>query len=136
MSVMQFAMDKLSPIFQATDEVLADWTGDGNLQFPNLMAKLSVKMNWNEKELREADPFVRFYVRHHPDWHVTRGAHGGIMRSSDKQKKEGAKLAKAVAKAAIKAALEKGEKPSLTSLNVVAASGDDSSDELPETLDE
>lgn len=136
MSVIQFAIDKLSPIFQATDEVLTAWTGDGNLQFPTLMANLSIKMNWSEKELREADPFVRFYVRHHPDWHVTRGAHGGIMKSSDKQKKEATKLAKIVAKQAIKAALEKGEKPSLTSLAVASALNDDSLDELPESSDE
>jgi hypothetical protein len=63
-------------------------------------------LNWDEKQLREADPFVRKYVRSHPDWHVTRGAHGGIMRASEKQKKEAAKAAKELASKQMKDAIE------------------------------
>lgn len=99
-------IDELVPMFEATDAALDSWTGDGNLQFPVLLGMIAVQFNWNEKQVREADPLIRMYVRRHPDWHVTRGAHGGIMKSSDKQKKDADKLAKEVAKKQVMDAIE------------------------------
>jgi hypothetical protein len=103
---IQSTLDDLTAIFTATDEVLSGWTGEGNLQFPTLIGMMAVKLNWDEKQAREADPLIRFYVRKHPDWYVTRGAHGGIMRLADKQKKEAAKTAKAAIKDQLKAQIE------------------------------
>jgi hypothetical protein len=108
-TVIESACDDLRPIFRATNEALSEWTGEGNLQFPKLLEMLALKLNWGEKQLREADVLVRWYVRRHPDWHVTRGAHGGIMRASEKQKKEAAKLAKDLAKKQMQDALEAKE---------------------------
>lgn len=102
----QMAAEKLIPIFQATDEALNEWVGEGNLQFPVLLGMIAVKLNWNDKQVREYDPFVRYYVRNNAEWYVTRGAHGGIMRVSDKQKKEADRLAKVAAKEQVKAAIE------------------------------
>jgi hypothetical protein len=99
-------LEKLTAIFQATDQALSEWTGEGNLQFPVLLGMIAVRMKWDEKQVRDADPFVRFHVRNHPDWHVTRGAHGGIMRKSDKDKKEALQLAKQLAKKQMSDALE------------------------------
>jgi hypothetical protein len=97
-------------MFQIVDEVLNDWTGEGCLQFPTLMGTVTIKMGWEgdegEKTARANEPIIRDYVRNHPDWHVTRGAHGGIMRASEKQKKEEAKAAKEKAKAELAAAIE------------------------------
>ena len=95
---IQTTLDELTTIFNTTDEVLSEWNQPTNLQFPVLMGMIAVKLNWDDKQLREADPIVRFYVRKHPDWYVTRGAHGGIMRVADKQKKEDARLAKSTIK--------------------------------------
>jgi hypothetical protein len=97
-TVKQKVLAELDELFDVTDQALTEWTGDGNLQFPALLLKMAVKLNWSDKQMREADPFVRKYVRSHPDWHVTRGAHGGIMRASEKQKKEALKAAKDLAK--------------------------------------
>jgi hypothetical protein len=105
-NIVQSVLDKLAPLFQATDEVLSEWSGEGNLQFPVLLGMMAVRLNWDEKQVRENDPLVRYYVRNNPDWYVTRGAHGGIMKSTEKQKKEQAKLAKEAAKAQLQAALE------------------------------
>ena len=105
----QEVIDDLLPIFQATERVLNEWTGDGNLQFPVLLVKVALLLNWDDKQIRENDPFVRKYVRKNKDWHVTRGAHGGIMRASDKQKKEDLRIAKDFAKKQIEAALEPKE---------------------------
>jgi hypothetical protein len=104
--VIQAALDHLAEIFTITDEVLNDWTGENNLQFPVLLGMIAVKMNWDEKQVREADPLIRFYIRNNPDWYVTRGAHGGIMRSSDKQKKELVKANKEAIKKQMQAIID------------------------------
>jgi hypothetical protein len=97
-TVKQKVLSELDELFDVTDQALTEWTGEGNLQFPALLLKMAVKMNWSDKQMREADPFVRKYVRSHPDWHVTRGAHGGIMRMTERQKKEADKVAKDLVK--------------------------------------
>lgn len=104
--IVQDVLDKLSETFQATDEILVEWKDDGNLQFPVLLGMMAVKLNWDEKQVRENDPIVRYYVRNNPDWYVTRGAHGGIMRATEKQKKESLKQAKEIAKAQVQAAVD------------------------------
>jgi hypothetical protein len=102
---IQTQIDELTPIWTATDEVLDDWKGEGCLQLPILMGMLAVKFNWSDKQMRENDPFVRRYLRHHDKWHVTRGAHGGIMKLSDKQKKDAEKEAKDLARKQVEAAV-------------------------------
>lgn len=95
---IQTQIDRLMPLWTATDEILGDWKGEGCLQLPSLMLQLAVKLNWNDKQVRENDPFVRAYLRNHEDWHVTRGAGGGIMRRSDKDKKDAERAAKDLAR--------------------------------------
>lgn len=104
--VMTEVFDELKPIYQATEQSLNEWQGEGNLQFPILLGMIAVRMNWDEKQVRENDPFVRKYVRKHPKWHVTRGAFGGIMRKEAKDKKEADKVAKELAKQQLKEAVE------------------------------
>lgn len=107
---IQSYLDSKVPMFQIVDEVLNDWSGEGCLQFPVLMGTVTAKLGWigkeGEKIARANEPIIRDYVRNHPDWYVTRGAHGGIMRASEKQKKEEARLAKEKARAELTAALE------------------------------
>lgn len=103
---IQPVLDSLTSLFQATDQALSEWNGEGNLQFPVLLGMMAVKLNWDEKKIRENDPLIRYYVRHNSEWHVTRGAHGGIMKASEKQKKDAAISAKETAKAQMQAALE------------------------------
>jgi hypothetical protein len=104
--VISNLVEELTQVFNTTDQVLSEWTGEGNLQFPILLGMIGAKMQWDDKQMREADPFVRKYVRNHPAWHVTRGAHGGIMRASERDKKEAVKQAKELAKKQMKEAIE------------------------------
>jgi hypothetical protein len=127
-NVVQNVLDKLAPLFQATDEALSEWSGEGNLQFPVLLGMMAVKLNWDEKQVRENDPLVRYYVRNNSDWYVTRGAHGGIMRATDKQKKEGEKQAKDLAKAQMKAAID--AKASAAAQPAAIDAGEDSDSDL------
>lgn len=107
---IQSFLDDQVPYLLVVDEILNDWSGEGCLQFPTLMAILNTKLGWvgkeGEKTSRAKEPIIREYVRTHPDWHVTRGAHGGIMRASEKQKKEEARAAKEKAKAEVAAAIQ------------------------------
>jgi hypothetical protein len=105
-TIIQNNLETIRTLFQQTDQVLAEWTGEGNLQVPVLLGMMAVRFNWNEKQARDNDPFIRFHVRNHPDWHVTRGAHGGIMRASEKQKKEALTAAKLLAKKQVADAIE------------------------------
>jgi hypothetical protein len=100
-------LETLRALFQETDRALSEWTDEGkNLQFPVLLGMIAVRLNWNEKQVRDNDPIIRYHVRNHPDWYVTRGAHGGIMRTSEKQKKDNLRLAKELAKKQMADALE------------------------------
>jgi hypothetical protein len=108
-NTVQSVLDRLGPLFKTTDEILEEWAlgnNEGNLQIPVLMGMLAGRMNWDEKQLRENDPLVRYYVRNNPAWYVTRGAHGGIMRATDKQSKEAAKAAKEAVKAQLKSVID------------------------------
>lgn len=103
---IQSFLDSKVPVLLAVDEFLSAWSGEGCLQFPNLLGSIQAKLGWDDKQLRANDPIIREYIRNHPDWYVTRGAHGGIMRASDKQKKEDALAAKVKAKAELNAILD------------------------------
>jgi hypothetical protein len=105
-TLVENLLEEFTQIFATTDQVLSEWNGEGNLQFPILLGMIAVKLQWDDKQMREADPFVRKYIRNHPDWYVTRGAHGGIMRASERNKKEAAKQAKELAKKQMKDAIE------------------------------
>ena len=108
---IQSFLDSKVPMLLVVDEVLNEWKGEGCYQFPTLLGQVQLKMGWNDdeegkKQLRANDPIIREYIRNHPDWHVTRGAHGGIMRFTEKQKKDAVTEAKKKAKEEINAELE------------------------------
>jgi len=99
-------------LYDAIDVVLDAWDVkniEDNLQFPSLLTELTIQFNWNDKTMRENDPIIRKYIRKHPKWHVTRGAHGGIMRRAEWDKKNEVKLAKEQVKEQIKAKLDAKE---------------------------
>lgn len=113
-------ISELTQVFTATDEVLSDWKSESNLQIPVLVGMLAVKLNWDEKKMREADPLIRYYVRKLPDWSVTRGAHGGMSRVADKLKKDQAKVAKNAMKEQLQAQINaKVAQSSSTPINIV-----------------
>jgi hypothetical protein len=91
---IQLALNFFTEVFTATEQVLDEWKETSNLQFPVLMNMVAVKMNLDESNIKDIDPFIRYYIRKHPDWCSTRGAHGGCCRRSEKQKKEANKNAK------------------------------------------
>lgn len=103
---VQNFLGEQSPYLAVVEEVLNEWTGEGCLQFPTLMGTVQLKMGWDDKTARAKEPIIREFVRNHSIWYVTRGAHGGIMRRAEKQKKDAEKAAKEKAKAELTAAIE------------------------------
>lgn len=103
---IQAFLDNQVPTLLVVDESLNELIGDSCLQFPTLLIAVAAKLNWGSKQLRENDPIIRKYIRNHPDWHVTRGAGGGIMKASDKQSKDALVAAKKKAREEMNAVLE------------------------------
>jgi hypothetical protein len=103
---IQNFLDEQTPYLAVVEEVLNEWTGEGCLQFPTLMGSVQLKLGWDDKTSRAKEPIIREFVRNHSTWYVTRGAHGGIMRRAEKQKKDAERAAKEKAKAELTAAIE------------------------------
>jgi hypothetical protein len=102
---VQTFLDTLRPMLKLVDEVLNAWNGDDRYQVPNLVSELALRLNWDSDQVRRNDPIIRAYLKDHPTWYVTRGAHGGIMKRADWLKKKQAEAEKERAKQEIKAAL-------------------------------
>lgn len=107
---MTTVVNQVTNIFTFTQEVLETLQQDTTMQFPTLMAMLANKFSWDEKQVKDHDPLVRYYVRNHPDWCITRGARGGIMRASDKQKKQAGSASKEALKKAMREKIEAAAK--------------------------
>ena len=103
---IQTFLDSQSPMYLVVDQILNDWKGKGCYQVPSLLGQVKLQMGWDDKELRSNDPLIREYLRKHPIWYVTRGAHGGIMRRAEKEEKEALVLAKKKAADEIHAVLD------------------------------
>ena len=129
---IQSFLDDLAPVLSLVDEVLNDWKGEGCLQFPHLLGTISAKLNWNEETARQHDAIIRQFVRNHPVWFVTRGAHGGIMRRAEKLKKEAALEAKKKARAEMDAAVEAKLAAQQAAASVPVDSGSDNSNIVSE----
>jgi len=105
-SNIEKSLEKLSGLFALVDEALLSWESKKNLQIPELLKMIAIRENWTEKQMREADPLIRYYVRNHPEFYVTRGAHGGIQHIKVKKEREEIEAIKAVLKDEMKTELE------------------------------
>lgn len=93
-------------VYVASEQELSEWVSEDNLQFPHLISLVGKRLQMDVASHTEIDPIVRRYVRTHPEWRVSRGAKGGIMRLSVWQKKQGAKDALAAAKKVVTAQVD------------------------------
>lgn len=98
-------LDEQRPMLKMVDEILNAWDGASCYQIPKLVKDLALQFNWDSDQARRNDPIIRAYLKTHPVWYVTRGAHGGIMQRSEYEKKEAAKVAKEKAKLDLQAAV-------------------------------
>ncbi len=99
-------LDSQRSILKLVDELLNDWKSEACYQVPQLLLHMGARLNWNSDDLRKWDPIVRGYLKDHTVWYVTRGAHGGIMKRAEHDKKEADKEARRRAKEELKAQLE------------------------------
>jgi len=95
MSKIEANLELVKTVWETTELCLKDHDyNKSNLQFPDLMSKIVSSLELDEKMAREMDAIVRFHVRRHEGYGVTRGAHGGIVCLATKRAKEEAKLEK------------------------------------------
>jgi hypothetical protein len=105
-SHMQSYFNSYVSIFLFVDNVLQSWVGEGCYKLPLLLEQVSDQFQWNEEQFRAKDPVVRDYLRNHEHYYVTRGAHGGVGRRTDLDKKEAVLRNKKQAKDDIMSAIE------------------------------
>jgi hypothetical protein len=107
MDDIKTSLEFCNTIFSATEDALQSWDFSQNLEFPELLTMAHVRLSHlTPDDLKEADPIIRFHVRRHTKYCVSRGAKGGIMLRSIKVAKEAAKAAKEATKLAKEAAKE------------------------------
>jgi hypothetical protein len=95
-----------TPIFTFIDAILGNWKDEGCYKLPILLEQLTEEFQWTEEQFLAKDPVVRDYLRNHPVYYVRRGAHGGIGRRAEKNKKDQQLEARKQAKAEVLAAIE------------------------------
>lgn len=80
-------------VAEATEQALVDYFAKSseNLQFPTLVTTVSTLIKCDVKTVGDVDQQVRQYVRRHDDYHVSRGAKGGIMPRASYDKRQAAK---------------------------------------------
>ena len=88
-------------------KVLEGWKFESNYQFPELVKSVTKELNLtDERDLKEVDAHVRYFVRKNPNYKAKRGAHGGIALASTEAQREAAKAARLQAKADAAAKVE------------------------------
>ena len=95
-------------VSEATEQALEGYfaKSEENIQFPSLVTTVSSMINHDPKVVADVDQHVRQYVRRHADYHVSRGAKGGIMKMAVYQKRQAGKAAQEAAKQQIAAQVE------------------------------
>lgn len=106
MDSVEKVLEEIAKVYKVVDECLDEWVGVTNLQVPILLGMMALKLNWDDKQIKENDGIVRYYIRNHPDWYIIRGVHGGIKRIADKKKKEDTKTNHKLLKEQLRAQIE------------------------------
>ena len=105
-SNVQSFLDSRQAILEEVERELDDWKGEGCFQLPKMMELMEARFGWTETQTRSNDPIIREFIRTHPAYALTRGAHGGIARRADIQGKIDLKQAKKRAKEELSKALD------------------------------
>jgi len=96
----------IQKIFQATEASLSEHNFQKNLQSPELVKMVVVKIGLSFDTVKEVDPYVRAYVKNHPVFVSSRGRNGGITLKDKKMSKTKDKVARAAAKEEAKEIVE------------------------------
>lgn len=134
-------LDLFYSIFEQVDIVLDSYQGSSKMQVPNLVAQVGKNLDMDDKQIKEADPIIRYYIRNHDKWCSSRGRTGGIELRDNKTAKLAAKAAqqeiKDQLKASILAKIDTDDADAKTNDNPTFPLDEDEEDEeIEEDLDE
>lgn len=106
---IQPSIDFITQVFTTTNTILTecDWKQTEHYPVAALVTMVSSKVSgMTPQRLKDLDPLVRFFIRDNPDYFIGTGSKGGVQRTADRQAKEVAAAAKAVAKKELQAKLD------------------------------
>lgn len=109
MNIKEYQQSKISflnKVFDATESCLSEHNFVKNLQCPELVKMVVIKMGLDFDQVKEVDAHVRMYLRDHPSYVSSRGRNGGIMQKDKRDLKSAAKSARAEAKQKAKEIVE------------------------------
>lgn len=96
----------INNIFDSVDKVCnASVTSTNKLQFPVMLSKVGeelASLNFDAKQIKEAQPLIRFYIHNHDVFCSSRGRSGGVELKDNKAAREADKAAKDAIKAQLK----------------------------------
>lgn len=93
-------------VCESAEAILDEYKFAENLQFPDLLEMVIARLSLDASLFKDADHFIRYHVRNHSKYHVSRGAKGGIMPKATHAKKLALKAAKDAAKQEIHSQLD------------------------------
>lgn len=70
-------LNKLSELYDEIDAILD--SSSEKLQVPELVLMIGNNRGMDEKESKELDHPIRYYLKNHDKWYLGRGAKGGIL---------------------------------------------------------
>lgn len=96
----------INNIFDSVDKVCnASVTATTKLQFPMLLSKVGEELNslnFDAKQIKEAEPLIRFYIHNHDTFCSSRGRSGGVELKDAKTTRDADRAAKDAIKAQLK----------------------------------
>lgn len=100
----------INNIFDSVDKVCtASVTATSKLQFPMMLSKVGeelASLNFDAKQIKEAEPLIRFYIHNHDVFCSSRGRSGGVELRDNKAAREADKAAKDAIKAQLKSVID------------------------------
>lgn len=118
-------------VYSTALKFLEEWKFESNLQFPKLVEDVAKELKITEdRDLKELDAQIRYFVRRNPTYKAKRGAHGGIALASAEAQREAAKTARLAAKAEAAAKVEAQVAAATASTPSLTDEADESDDNL------
>lgn len=109
MNTIKQIADQCATVFEAAETALKAWDFQAkNYQFPELVEAVSQALGIsNDRDKKEIDGLVRYYVYRHDDYTSKRGAGGGVTLTALENAKRSTIEARKAAKAAAAAEIDK-----------------------------
>ncbi len=107
-NIKEFYEKKAVPLFNIVEEVLNlhNFEIIPYVQVPKLLSDMALKLDWTDADIQSYNGVVRWYLRSHQKYMITKGAKGGIILRAAREAKLAAQNAKDIEKEKMRKAIE------------------------------